>query len=322
MSLIDLNGSLGRIDGGFGVSLMNPHFQIEFSDEVKGICIEGQKFEYNKLIPDLIRAVEARFNTKFENIGIKIIESIIPHVGFGSKTQFVLSLTKGLCHLKGFHPTTEQLALLVHRGGTSGIGTRAFDQGGFLVDVGHSFGPGKEKQSFLPSSASSAPPAPLLFQFKIPEQWRFILIHFNVKPGANNIEEINHFQKNCPISLRDVEQISHRVLMQIIPAIMSADLNTLAEGLWFINYHGFKLVEIQLQHIYVQNELKYLHAHYSEPVGMSSFGPIIYLIAESQQKAEKIAQEIEQQINLDPDSPKGTVTICVPNNTGHQIIEY
>jgi len=322
MSLIDLNGSLGRIDGGFGISLTNPHFRIEFSDECNGICIEGQKFEYNKLIPELIRAIEGHFNTKFEKVAIKIIETVIPHVGFGSKTQFLLTITKGLCHLKGIHPSIEELARLVHRGGTSGIGTRAFEHGGFIVDVGHSFGPGKEKESFLPSSASFAPPAPLLFQFKLPDYWRIILVHFQVKPGANNIEEINHFQQNCPISVHDVEQISHRVLMQIIPAIMSADLTTLAEGLWFINFHGFKHIEIKLQHTYIQKEMQYLHEHYVEPIGMSSFGPILYLITESQQKAEKIAQEIELQITSDPDAPKCTITICTPNNTGHSVIEY
>ena len=44
LSLIDLNGSLGRIDGGFGFALDNPNFVIEFNDSEDSIVIKGEKF--------------------------------------------------------------------------------------------------------------------------------------------------------------------------------------------------------------------------------------------------------------------------------------
>jgi beta-ribofuranosylaminobenzene 5'-phosphate synthase len=38
-----------------------------------------------------------------------------------------------------------EIARVITRGGTSGMGTAAFEAGGFLVDGGHGFGPGRLK---------------------------------------------------------------------------------------------------------------------------------------------------------------------------------
>ena len=46
LSLIDLNGSLGRIDGGFGFALDTPNFVIEFNDCDDSIENKGEKFTF------------------------------------------------------------------------------------------------------------------------------------------------------------------------------------------------------------------------------------------------------------------------------------
>ena len=48
----------------------------------------------------------------------------------------------GYAQLHGRQLTTRELARLMGRGGTSGIGTAAFDHGGFIIDGGHRFGAG------------------------------------------------------------------------------------------------------------------------------------------------------------------------------------
>ena len=40
MTLIDLNGSYGRFDGGIGLTLNNPHFVLESEETEKGITID------------------------------------------------------------------------------------------------------------------------------------------------------------------------------------------------------------------------------------------------------------------------------------------
>ena len=70
MGLIDLNGQLGRVDGGFGMALDFPRFVIDFSDEVEGINIEGTH-EYLPLIPNLIARLETQYNLQFSNFTLK-----------------------------------------------------------------------------------------------------------------------------------------------------------------------------------------------------------------------------------------------------------
>ena len=74
------------------------------------------------------------------------IRNLYPsHVGLGSGSQLSLAVARAITELHDRHLTTQELARLTGRGGTSGIGTAAFDHGGFIIDGGHRFGTGGEK---------------------------------------------------------------------------------------------------------------------------------------------------------------------------------
>jgi beta-ribofuranosylaminobenzene 5'-phosphate synthase len=318
MSLIDLNGDLGRIDGGFGMGLDNPQFKINFSDEVVGIDINASK-EQKDLILDVKAKLETEHHILLPNLQISIESSIPSHIGLGSKTQFLLLIARGLTELAKIKIDIHRITQIVHRGGTSGVGYRVFETGGFILDGGHSYGDQQEKDSFLPSSSSTAPPALLISRFLIPKEWRIVLTMLNVKQGANQAEEKNIFQKYCPIPHTDVEKITHRVLMQILPGILTEDLILLGKGINSINKLGFKAIEISLQHPYVQYLIDYVYQHYHYPVGMSSFGPTIFSIVGSQAQAEHLQAAIMEKIKQDQESPGGSSIICSPNNKGYQL---
>ena len=69
---------------------------------------------------NLIARLETQYNLQFSNFHIEILESIPSHIGLGSKTQFLLGIVKGLCHLKDLNSPLEELISIVKRGGTSG----------------------------------------------------------------------------------------------------------------------------------------------------------------------------------------------------------
>ena len=94
------------------------------------------------------------------------------HAGLGSGTQLSLATSKLITDLNDIEVQTATLGRIVGRGGTSGIGVEAFNHGGFIVDGGHSK---NEKSDFLPSSASSASPPPVLAHYDFPEDWNIIL---------------------------------------------------------------------------------------------------------------------------------------------------
>ena len=319
LSLIDLNGSLERVDGGLGMCVNNPGFVIEFSDEISDLFVFSGPKQYKKDIVDLINKFYLAFDLNPKPIAVKILKMISEHQGLGSKTQFLLTFAKGMCLLYGKTLTPNEMAIFVGRGGTSGIGYQTFFNGGFVFDLGHSFGNGKEKQSFLPSSASISPPALPFYQTKCPSNWKILLIQLNVKQGANKAEEVNIFQEYTPLKLSDVEKISHRILMQFIPGFIENNLGLMARSLNFINKHGFKKVEIELQDPFVEVLIDKIFQEFESPVGMSSFGPTIFVICNSGLNMKNIKEFIQNLLNKDPSSPGGTIIETIPNNNGHKI---
>jgi beta-ribofuranosylaminobenzene 5'-phosphate synthase len=319
LSLIDENGYTGRVDGGIGLMLDRPNIVFEASNSAKEFKIEAHKYyrESIEVINEIASKVFKRYNISNKNFHFNLKRYFPSHVGLGSKTQLSLAIATAITKLKSItHLTNEDITKLVERGGTSGIGWRGFNTGGFILDGGHDFGQGKEKETFLPSSASiSANPALTIFRYNIPEHWRFVLVIPNVKKGAFGDEEISVFQNYAPIPRNEVNEVSHQVIMKILPGIIKADLECFGEGLKRIQSIGFKKIEIGLQHDKVKELIKFFDDYGLKAYGMSSFGPSVVGIVESDLEAETLLREIQKnQKNVG-----GHIYICKPNNTGAKI---
>ena len=321
LSLIDENGYTGRVDGGIGLMLDRPNVVFEASNIAKEFKIEAHKYyrESIEVINEIASKVFKIFNISNKNFHFNLKRYFPSHVGLGSKTQLSLAIATAITKLKNItHLTTSELTKLVDRGGTSGIGWRGFETGGFILDGGHDFGKGKEKETFLPSSASSsANPALTIFTHNIPENWRFVLIIPNVKKGAFGDEEISVFQNYAPIPRNEVNEVSHQIIMKIIPGIIKNDLKCFGEGLKRIQNIGFKKVEIELQHDIVKDLLKFFEEYGLKAYGMSSFGPSVVGIVESDSEAEALLKKVQKKQK----NGGGHIYICKPNNTGAKI-EY
>ncbi len=317
LSLIDLNGALGRIDGGIGFGVSNPNIMVEISDEIQArdSPIIETKEEYKPIIQNIIQTIQLKYRIRFERLKIEIKSIYKPHIGLGSKTQLLLSIAKGLCVLKNIDCTGYELCSMVKRGGTSGIGYSVFDKGGFVLDAGHTFGPNREKQSFLPSSASNAPPAMHLLRYNFPESWKIILITLNVQSGAYDKEEINIFQKYCPIPQEEVREISHLILMKVLPSLLSKNLADFCDGIMSIQKIGFKKIEISLVHPKVRDLIKYSLEIGAKCAALSSFGPTIAIIEEDLTKISEIVEKIRFKFrDFDPE-----IIITTANNDGAKI---
>jgi len=321
LSLIDENGYTGRVDGGIGLMLDRPNVVLEASNSAREFKIEAHKYyrESIEVINEIASKVFKRYNISNKNFHFNLKRYFPSHVGLGSKTQLSLAIATAIMKLKKLnHLTHEDLTKLVERGGTSGIGWKGFKTGGFILDGGHDFGKGKEKETFLPSSAStSVNPALTIFRHNIPENWRFVLVIPNVKKGAYGDEEISVFQNYAPIPRNEVNEVSHQVIMKILPGIIKNDLKCFGEGLRRIQNLGFKKIELELQHEIVKDLLKFFRNYGLKAYGMSSFGPSVVGIVESDLEAETLLREVQKnQINRG-----GHIYICKPNNTGAKI-EY
>ena len=321
LSLIDENGYTGRVDGGIGLMLDRPNVVFEASNNAEEFKIEAHNYykESIDVINEIASKVFKKFNISNKNFHFNLKRYFPSHVGLGSKTQLSLAIITAITKLKRFNKLSiKELTQFVERGGTSGIGWRGFETGGFILDGGHDYGKGKEKESFLPSSASSSSnPAITLSRHDIPDNWRFVLVIPNVKKGAYGDEEIRVFKNYAPIPQREVNEVSHQIIMKIIPGIIKDDLKCFGDGLKRIQSIGFKKIEINLQHQVVKDLLKFFEEYGLKAYGMSSFGPSVVGIVESDSEAEELLKTVQKNQK----NGGGHIYICKPNNSGAKI-EY
>jgi len=325
-ALIDLNGELGRVDGGIGVALNEPCLIIEVSAVDKKV----EKEENPEEVIPVLERIRGRIKPELKgNYRVMILKPLPSHVGLGSQTQLSLSVAKAICMLENRSYGVAELAKLVGRGGTSGIGMAAFDNGGFILDGGHVFRKGeaerkkeeergKIKTSFLPSSASKFSPPPILFQHALPEDWFFIVAIPEVKRGVHGTEEIEIFKRYCPLKREEVEKICRIVLMRILPSVLEKDIDTFAASLTMLQEVGFKKKEVELQQDIIKELFGFFDAH-ALGHGMSSFGPATYAIVEGERRAEELAAATKEF--LDEKGIRASVTYSNANNRGSKIVK-
>jgi len=306
LTLIDLNAELGRVDGGAGIALESPCLEISATED-DTIEVFGDP----SLAGRMRKAAEALLPAG-KGIRLHINDSLPDHVGLGSGTQAALSTAAAVNKIYGLGKGVRELAVAVGRGGTSGIGVAAFENGGFILDGGHKF---KDKGAFSPSAASHVPPGPVLFRRNFPD-WPIVLVIPNSK-GAHDAEEVNIFKKYCPIPLAEVQEICHVILMQMLPALVEEDLESFGRAINHFQITGFKRKEVELQSRPVLDIMEYMRDNGASGAGISSFGPVVYGIVGSAGEGKKL--QLEAQRMLD-ESLGGKVLLTKAKNRGADIL--
>lgn len=304
LTLIDMNGEIGRVDGGAGLTLSSPNIRIT-AEEAEGISIEGLQDFADRMK----RAAESLLP---EGKGIRInVQEVYPaHVGFGSGTQSSLAAAAAVNELYGLGKSVRELAIAVKRGGTSGIGVTAFEKGGFIVDGGHRF---KDKGGFMPSAACPIPPGPVLFREDFPE-WDMVVAIPNEK-GMHDQEEIDTFKKFCPLPIEEVREISHVVLMQMMPAVIEEDIESFGAAVNHVQIVGFNKRENLIWPQFVKDIASFMRSQ-SYGAGVSSFGPVVYSFVDNRSEGRQLQAEVQKMLD---ESVGGTVMLTRAKNSGAEI---
>ncbi|MFB6168241.1 MAG: beta-ribofuranosylaminobenzene 5'-phosphate synthase family protein [Haloferacaceae archaeon] len=152
-----------RLYGGIGVALAEPRLSLRArpADEVR--CPDPLVRGYAE------RAVEL---LGLPGVAVEASELLPQHAGLGSGTATALAtlVAAARAHDRAVDPRA--LAPALGRGGRSGVGVAAFEDGGAVVDAGH------------PTALfTDAPPArgewtvpPVAARHPIPDDWRFLLV--------------------------------------------------------------------------------------------------------------------------------------------------
>lgn len=282
--VLDLRGRLGRHFGGLGAAIPSPSLLLEAAPAAN-LTVQG---------PDADRAAEfaRRFLAvhRLPEAGRIVIHKAIPsHAGLGSGTQLGLAVARALAELNSLPTETVDLARAVARGKRSAIGTWTFALGGFIVEGGRRLG--------------SQEIAPLLARFAVPESWRCVIA---VPPGPRGLSgeaEASAFEQlPCPAD-GEVEQVSHLVLMQLLPALVEADLPSFGEalsavqritGAWFAGQQGGVFAPGPTERLVAD-----MAAWGAAGVGQSSWGPAAYGLVETGEAARELASRVRRTMATD-----------------------
>ncbi len=288
LTLIDLNGRYGRIDGGVGITTRSPRLVLEAHDGYENTQVEFSDPDLsNDIVDDYQEKIFSATHKMNEYLHLeegyhfKLKEVFPSHSGLGSGTQLSMAVAKLILEMNDQDLPTRKVAEIVGRGGTSGIGVASFENGGFIVDGGHK----KDvKKDFLPSSASKASPAPVMARYDFPSEWKIVMAIPHVERKVFGDGEVDIFQKYCPIPLKEVQELTHLLFMKMMPAVVEKDLDYFGEAVNSIQSIGFKKIELELQNPFIKELIDNLRNSGAAGVGMSSFGPTVYAVTDTNLK--------------------------------------
>jgi beta-ribofuranosylaminobenzene 5'-phosphate synthase len=134
--------------------------------------------------------------------------------------------------------------------------------------------------------------------------------------GAHDAKEVNIFQQECPIPLNEVQELSHIILMKMMPAIIEKDIEAVGYCINHIQNIGFKKRELQLQSQAVRDVMTLMQDNGAYGAGMSSFGPAVYGIVDNSEDAAYLKEDVQELLD---NTIGGRAIVTKANNTGAEI---
>lgn len=303
--LLDLSAKHQRIDGGVGLAIREPRLEVCVSESRETILEAPEPLLV--LCRSIISKTRLPGRRPF-HLQIKTESAL--HVGLGMATQLSFAIATAVSTFDGVEPLPlEALALLLRRGGTSGIGIYAFSHGGLVVDGGHRWT--VDKTSLGPTVACNGVKAPpLLARLSFPEWGICIGIPRRGKVICGDTE-IDLFRRGTPVPESEANQICQIILMGLLPAVATSAFEDFCIALEQNRQLGLKRFEIEFSEC--REEIRALERAGLRGVSMSSWGPAVFGFAPSVKIAEGSAEQLNRSGLFK------TVVVTSADNEGHKL---
>ncbi len=294
MGFIDLSGSLGRHFGSIGVALNELQTRISVSAASHPEVIGPSAARAQKCLRQFCSAFGVSENVKL------VIESAIPeHVGLGSGTQMALAIGAALNAFYHLELSVREIAAVMDRGLRSGIGIGVFEHGGLVVDGG------RGEKTIIP---------PLLMQFAIPDDWRFILVFDQRGQGLHGQQELQAFSELPPFPRSEAERLCYLLLMQGLPALAENDITLFGDSITRLqNAVGEHFASIQ-GGVFTSQEvalaMHWLAAHGAVAIGQTSWGPTGFCAVDGLDSSAALLEQARLQFANEPHLSFMLVSAC------------
>ncbi len=284
--LLALTPTSGREFGGIGLMVDEPTLSLtaKLSSQKQDtiICSEGCRSKIETAIDAVRHSLTGSSRDQFYSL--ELLSEIPLHSGFGSGTQLSLAVAKALTLLAGETSLSSvDLAQCVRRGARSALGIHGFDSGGFLVEGGKG----------TPEEIS-----PLVMQADFPEEWKIVLITPNNQAGISGTVEADAIKRLGPMPVATTERLCRLVLMQLIPAVKTADFDAFSSGLTAFGYTVGEFFSPAQGGIFAHSQMialeKLLISKGIQGVAQTSWGPTLSVVCQDLTDAEKVSSIIAQ----------------------------
>jgi beta-ribofuranosylaminobenzene 5'-phosphate synthase len=301
MGFFDLNGSHGRRFGSIGLSLDAPATSFVAA---RAATLEAEGPGAQRAL-----AYARRFADRMDlRDGVRFhMESEIPtHAGLGSGTQMALAVGAAMARLYGLSSSLPEIAAVMERGARSGIGIGAFESGGLLVDGG------RGAETVVP---------PIISRMDFPADWRVLLIFDLQAVGVHGKQEISAFRELPVFPDALAERISHRVLLQALPAVAERNLQVFGDAIYEIqcilgDYFAVAQGGGRFTSPSVTEVLAALRAEGVAGVGQSSWGPTGFAIVGSESEGQRWLGELRQRYGKKSNL---SFMLCAARNQGSEV---
>ena len=274
---LDLHGGLGRRFGSIGLAIDAPALGLSARRAAEPAA-EGPEAAR---VLGYIRAAADHLGVA-PGMAVRVAAAIPPHAGFGSGTQLALAVAAALARLDGRPFAAEDFSNALDRGNRSGVGLRAFTEGGLIVDGGR--------------DAGGAPP-PVIARIPYPGAWRVVLILDEGLVGVHGAREVEAFRDLPRFPEAQAAEICRIVLMQVMPAAVTAEPEAFGAGITAIQ----RLVG---DHFAPHQGGRYASPAVAEALaavaglgiagyGQSSWGPTGFALVPSEARARALVTELD-----------------------------
>ncbi len=286
--VLDLRGAFGRWFGGVGAAAPSPSVIVSASaSDTLEVC--GPE-------PERTEKFARRFLDYFglgQGARLTVEESIPSHAGLGSGTQTALAVGRALAEVHGLEVDPAELARAVGRAKRSAIGTWTFAGGGLVVEGG------RRRDGIVVEGGrrrDGIEVAPLIARMPFPSEWWCVVGVPDAPPGLSGESEAWAFRNLPRPGEGEVHEVSHLVLMGLLPALAEHDLETFGRALtriqeitgrWFASAQGGVFASG------ASASLVHAMRQWGVPgVGQSSWGPAVYGIASNEDTGRELSARV------------------------------
>ncbi len=275
--MLDPAGVGARRFGGIGVGVEYPRVVVGVRPGSSGeeVTAHGAQVERATMFA---RRARAAFDHR-GGVEVDVREAIPPHIGLGSGTKLGLAIARGVAELAGIPATPEELADASGRGARSSVGCWTFAAPGLVVEAGVREG------GWI---------SPLVASQPMPERWRCVLVLPRDGEGLSGDAEERFFGRMHDRAALE-PRVSRLLLTALLPGLVMGDIDEFGAALTEIQQEIGSMFAAQQGGVFHPRAAPVVDALLAlgvGAVGQSSWGPSVYGIVDSPERAGDVADRL------------------------------